>query len=438
MFRTTAIGSILGLFLVIMSGCSFGNDDDAPGASSTTPIERATTTSAANVAPTSQTLSSASPTTAAPVSSPVPSRDRTAQLAYFHIAPTDGESPATLAERAGFITLTHGDETYRDELRATGYVGLVLQFIVASEVNGPGPYRNSNDSCDASFKPLRNGVAREVGEFCAEVHPNEDWFLHNGAGERLYDQVGSTGVWYHMNPASEGWRTYAIQKMMRDLSGPDALGYDGIFLDNLELSRVKATQQLTNADGTIRELPSEDAFQKAWLGYLAAVASAVRPSGQLWANMVSDPNTGEGWNPYLEYLDGAMFPAFATGYDGLSVPKWTNNLVQAEAVLAAGKGVVAVGVGSRDDFDKQMFALASYLLVSDLRQTFFRYVSNENPIDFSSFWLYPNYDVTLGDPLGPRHKDGTTWRRDFECGFVTVTPLTRSSEIVQTECLNSD
>jgi hypothetical protein len=369
-----------------------------------------------------------------PPSGPHPDREPTGQLAYFHVAPIDGEAPEVLARHASFVTLTHGDELYREELRLAGYAGTVLQFIVAAEVNGPGPYLSANEECDRRFRPLRNGVARERGVFCDEIHPHEDWFLHNGAGERLYSVVGDTGVWYHMNPASAGWRAFALQQMVNDVRGPDALGFDGIFLDNVELSIAKVAGQMANSDGEVQEFTTNSQYRAAWIAYLTELSANLRPYGLMWANLIADPNDGQSWAPYLEHLDGGMMASFATGYRGLTAARWNNNLTQVEAAIAAGKGVVAVGLGERDDHDLQAFAFASYLLIAQGTQAYFRYVSGEDPLQLGEFWLYDNYEVTLGAPFGPRFRAGSVWRRDFECGYVEVDPSSRTAEIVQTQC----
>lgn len=376
-----------------------------------------------------------SPTAVPPLSGPHEGMPLTVELAYFHIAPDTNEPAALLADRAQFVTLTHGDEPFREQLREAGYDGRILQFLVASEVNGPGPYSSASEPCDDAFVPLRNGIARGRGEFCREIHPNEDWFLHNGAGERLYHIIGDTGVWYHMNPASEGWRDYALRGIQTDAVGPAALGFDGVLLDNVELSLVKVHKQLTNSDGIVREYGSENSYRAAWISYLEMISDALRPEVELWANMTADPNTGQSWQPYLDSLDGAMFPAFATGYGGLTPARWQNNLVQAENALEAGKGVVAVGLGDKSDRVQQQFALGSYLLIVQAGESWFRYVSSERRDELNSFWMYPNYDVTLGEPQGQRYQVGELWRRDFRCGYALVDPLTASAEVVQTECV---
>lgn len=359
-----------------------------------------------------------------------PASAASVKLGYFYIPPKDGTSTGTLASKAGFITLTQGNESYRDALRADGYTGTVLQYIVASEVEGPGPYANSAAACDSRFDPLRNQVTDQVGDFCKYVHPNESWFLHNGAGKRLYSDAGD-GVYYRMNPGSAGWRQFALGRMRTDLS---SLGYDGIFLDNVELSWTKSAYQLDNSDGVIKEYATDNAFGSAWLGYLSQLSSGLRPAGKLWANMINDPNSGSSWNPYLQYLDGGMFESFAVGYRGLSPARWDNNLRQAESALAAGKGVLAVSPGPKTDAVAQTFALSSYLLIADGGDAYFRYASNTNGHEYASFWLYPNYNVQLGSPTSARYTTGSLWRRDFDCGYVTVDPAARIGKIAATAC----
>lgn len=350
-----------------------------------------------------------------------------ARQAYFYTPPTDGTSVTTMATTSRFLILTEGGERYRNSLRSAGYGGQVLQYVVASESEGPGPYANSSAACDASYDPLSNQAADQVGDFCKHLHPNESWFLHNGAGKRLYHYWDGR-LYYHMNPASSGWRNFALTRMKADLS---SLGYDGIFLDNVELSMGKVRAQLANSDGVVKEFSGDAALRDAWAGYLATLSAGLRSNGVLWANMVADLNNGDTWDLYLQHLDGGMFEAFATGYSGLTAARWNNNLRQAESALANGKGVLMVGRGSKSDSARQQFAFASYLLVTTGAEAYFRYGHSGS---YGQWWQYANYDVALGDPLGPRYAVGANWRRDFDCGYVVVDPVARSGQIVETAC----
>jgi hypothetical protein len=357
---------------------------------------------------------------------------KSAQLGLFWNDPKDGTSVETIAATARIVSVSQGRETYRDSLRAAGYTGKVLQYMLAGEVEGPGPYANSSAACNSSYTPLHNQVADQRGDFCRYIHPNESWFVHNGAGKRLYATEG-TRVKYYMNLASPGWRAFARARMVADLQ---SLGYDGIFLDNVDLSRFRVTSRVNNADGTVRELPSDAAYREAWVGYLQVLSGAIRPGKQLWGNLTADLFDGTNWNAYMQHLDGAMSEGFATGYSasGLSVSRWTNMMQQAETAMAAGKGVLAVAQGEKADNARQTFGLASLLLVSDTTNGYFRYAKAGH---YDQWWLYNNYDISLGAPRGPRYQVGAVWKRDFACGTVTADPHLRTGTITATSCTST-
>ena len=90
-----------------------------------------------------------------------------------------------------------------------------------------------------------------------------------------------------------------------------------------------------------------------------------------------------------------------------------------------GKDIILVSQGTKDDLELQEFAFASYLLVNQGR-AIFRYANSNK---YREVWVYENYNVPLGAPLGPRYKDGDAWRRDFTNGTVMVNPDTHKSEI---------
>ena len=50
---------------------------------------------------------------------------------------------------------------------------------------------------------------------------------------------------------------------------------------------------------------------------------------------------------------------------------------------------------------------------------------------YAQWWLFDNYNVRLGAPLGPRYKVRHGWRRDFENGYVVVDQLERRAKIVE-------
>ncbi|MGZ6316777.1 MAG: putative glycoside hydrolase, partial [Anaerolineales bacterium] len=99
--------------------------------------------------------------------------------------------------------------------------------------------------------------------------------------------------------------------------------------------------------------------------------------------------------------------------------EWARQMSLAENALAAGKRLVLVAQGGRADFQLQRFALGSYLLITNGNASF-RYANADS---YLQAWVYPNYDLKLGTPLGARYLDGVAWRRDFSNGYVRVNPL---------------
>lgn len=367
---------------------------------------------------------------AAPASS-APADPVRVQEAYFYKPPKDGTTAEALAARADLIILTRTDEPFRDAVRRAGYAGVILQYMLAAEVSGPVDAVRADAPCNSEHRPWRNQAAFRVGEFCNLIHPNDDWFLHNEKGERLYTNwPGHTGYFYHMNPASPGWRAFLVARLRQALEGDDqepALGYDGVFLDNVALTLWKLRRQVSNSDGAVREFGSDEAYRTAWVALLTDVSNALRPARPVWANLIAESAPGSGWDEYLPYLDGVMVEAFATGWLGSVAPsEWERGLVQAEEVLRHEKGYLAV-VQAKDQ-TLLPFALASYLLITDGRRAFFRYAERG---DYAIFPHYPLLDTSLGAPKGPRYRqnDGT-WRRDFARGYVIADPVTQQAQIV--------
>ena len=87
--------------------------------------------------------------------------------------------------------------------------------------------------------------------------------------------------------------------------------------------------------------------------------------------------------------------------------------------------MILVAQGGENDVSRQEFAFASYLLVAD-GHTVFRYAHHSM---YREIWWYENYQFNLGAPLGPAIKDGSTWKRTFENGIVTVYPTNQTANI---------
>ncbi len=341
-------------------------------------------------------------------------------LAWFHKPPGDDTTAAQIAATNSYIHLTgRSDLPFRDELRAAGFKGPIYDYVSTYGAEGPDPASNSS-KCAYTRAPNDNNVAWSTGDFCKYINPNESWFLHNGKGQRLVDDYFGKGRWtYLMNPADPGWQAFSYQRMQQVYG---TLGYDGIWLDNLDLDIQRLTSQVTNSDGTVREYKSDEEWRTAMRGWLAGLRSAVGTT-PIWANVVGGGLAADSWDPYAPYLDGAMDESFAVNWlDTWRKPQdWSSQLERADRWLASGKGLVMVGQGAKDDDQRLRFTLASYLLVATGNQAFYRYTRFDS--FYNQLWLFPEYDTAraLGMPTGPRKETSPgVWRRPFTGGYVEV------------------
>ena len=391
-----------------------------PGTTTRTCTPTLTPTRTPTALPTGTPTPTRTPTrTATPAASPTPGGLPAFSLGWFHKPPSDGTTAAQLAAEDGYIHLTAGSDVwFRNQLRAAGYTGPVYTYIVANEVEGPGPYLNSSYACRMGWTPHDNNVAWNVDDFCNLVHPHESWFLHNGAGQRLVlDYFGTGQYWdFLMNPADPGWQAFNASRMAY---ARDTWGYNGVWLDNLDLDLSRARNAMMNSDGVVQEFATDAQYQTALLGWLAGVRGTLG-NFPIWANLVggTDPHA---WDSVRPYLDGGMSETFGVNWISgwLTAQQWQDEQTRAEAWLAAGKGLVTVGQGPQTDTARMRFTLASYLLVAQPGQAFFRYTRWDQY--YVGQWLYPEFDTAraLGAPTGTRQQVSSgVWRRTFAHGYV--------------------
>lgn len=353
-------------------------------------------------------------------------------LAYFYkppVAVLGAAAPqpaAFLARHYQLIILTHADEDFRDELRQRGYPGPLLQYIAPNEAEGPGPYANSHARCDVRYPTYQRTVVDQVGAFCRDVHPHEDWFLHDGRSRRLYDRYQSAnGVWrtsYDMNPASNGWRDYLIHRLRQY----QAMGWrDGFFLDNVDLTRTRFLRQ-AKGEG-LREFADDAAWRRAERGLLDAVRRAF-PRQPLWANFTYDPLTAASWGEYLPAVDGVMVEDFALGWRRSPLAA-AERLQQWQRVLAAhaqGKSLLLVAQGGREDCARLQFTFALASTLADGREragggapVFYRY-NDAFTDDYRQIWWQPEYEAPLPAPRAAARTAQGRVRRDYAQGDLQL------------------
>ncbi len=387
--RLISLPALLGVFLV--GGCSNLTIQSEP-----VPSEPAAASQPASEGQT-PTESTALQTTQTPLE---------ISLAWFYKPPTT--SLDELVADYDFFILTHNDESVRDELKNRGIEGPILQYLLLNEIMDPG-------SCEDA--PYNDQVAFKPGDYCWIQNNHPDWFLAAQDGGLL-----GPGQYHLMDSGNLGWQQFWLE---RASLLQENYGWDGIFLDNVEASRSK-----------IAEWGDEPAAYSDDASYQAAIESELKflytqyfqPNGRpVFANIiaVNDPQV---WLRYLQYLDGAMIENFATGWPGgtgLTASEWEQQMLMAQQAQAMGKTVILVAQGDAYDKQRQEFALASYLLVSD-GLAYFRYTNHST---YEEIWTFANQDVDLGAALGAYYQDGQNWRRDFSSGSVLVDPAAQTASI---------
>jgi Hypothetical glycosyl hydrolase family 15 len=328
------------------------------------------------------------------------------RLAWFYKPPDDGSLPI-LAENFDSFILTHKDEAQRDTLKSLGVTAPIYVYVQLVEIRDPG-------SCTEI--PQGNQVAFQPGDFCEINEQHPDWFLLDQNGNRIVDRNS-----YYMDPGNREYRAFWLQ---RASALQEQFHWDGIFIDNVEASLSKLTEE-----GIVpAKYPSDESYQVAIEGFLAYLRdNYFQLQGQpVLANIISirDWNV---WLRYLEYLDGAMIEAFAVDWsnDYRSPENWETQMAAVDQALSQNKALILVSQSEGPDPDRQQFALASYLLIANEKVSF-RYT---DAAGYREILLFDNYAMDLGKPVGPRKKEADSWRRDFTHGYVLVNPRMHSSEI---------
>jgi hypothetical protein len=346
-------------------------------------------------------------TNAQAANAPVLVTDQYINLAYFYKPPVDSDA-STLAKNFSTYILTRADEAFRDQLIASGVNAPILQYVRIEAIMDPG-------SCTA--KPYRDNVAYKIGDFCTISQDHPDWFLLDKNGNRI--KVDKK--YYLMDPGNQGWREFW---MSRTQESQEQLGWYGVFLDNVEASMSK----IKSLGAAPANYPDDASYQAAILGFLKYIYTGYfQPQGRpLLANIISLADSAV-WFSYMQYLDGGMDEAWAVDWNSgyRSAAEWNEELSRAEQTQNDGKYAILISQGAQSNNARQNFAFASYLLVTNGKAAF-RYTDSNS---YGKVWLYSNYELQLGSPLGPRYADGSLWKRDFTNGTVTVDPVNHTAQI---------
>lgn len=331
-------------------------------------------------------------------------------IAHFFKPPS--MDATTAVNNFNTIVLTNGDHVYRDQLTAAGFASTVPQYFRSEAIYDPG-------GCTTST--LNNTVAYNTGDFCWISQNHPDWFLLDQYGRRITVTTG--GSYYRMDPGNAGWRDFFVTRVIQS---QQQYGWTALFLDDVEGGFGKFF------DTKPVKYPDNISYQNAIQGFLQYlhVNYSQKYGRPVYGNIVARDSDAV-WFNYLQYLDGAMQERFAVDWNEtsyISANQWTKDMSMMEQTQANGKYVILVAPGYQADLNRENFAFASYLLISNGKAAF-RYSTDD---EYRNVWLYDNYKVNLGLPIGPRYPSGNVWRRDFTLGYVVVDPVNHTATITTT------
>ncbi len=333
------------------------------------------------------------------------SKQYSSNFAWFYKPPVNN-GLSLLPSRFDFYILTHRDEDERDTLRALGVDTPIPNYLLFAAIQDPG---------DCEKRPWGNQVAYLPGDFCKISVEHPDWFLLDTFGVR----IKSNKNFYSMDMGNPEFQEFWFNRS-RDLQ--IRYGWNGVFLDNVEASLSEHI-----LEGKIpAKYPTDKSIQAAVEGFLSYLQK--QNIGPLYANIIAIRNR-DIWLSYISYLDGAMLENFAVDWKGgdLSYSEWVEEQNMMLTSQYMEKKLILVSQGDQDDFQRQQFAYASYLLVND-GLAYFRYALNHYAYD--EVWWYGNYDLDFGRSLGPAYNEGRVWIRDFENGQVRVYPDEVRADII--------
>jgi hypothetical protein len=259
----------------------------------------------------------------------------------------------------------------------------------------------------------------------AAEHP--EWILRDAAGRRLYIPWGCDTSKHTCpqfagdisNPEFRAWWVNRARQKLR--SG----NYAGLWLDDVNLDF-----QVGDGDGKFAA-PRDPATRAPmtednWRRYMAEFVEKIRrdlPEAEIVHNTIWYAGGGQGSrNPYVRReiaaADGITVEhGFNDG--GLRGGTGTFSLAALmdfiDSLNAAGKKVYIGNAGGDHPTEASMeYAVACYLLVNN-GNDFLADSANVTP---DRWW--PVLDSDVGAALGPRHRVGSSWRRDFAGGSVVV------------------
>ena len=238
-----------------------------------------------------------------------------------------------------------------------------------------------------------------------------------------------------VDPANTEYRTW-----LKDwCSSKIALGYDGIFADNMPSPTYPASWSLPPS---INPRTGEIYTDAEWYADTLGLTDFIRTTTNIIGNGIPQADGQYGYyanldksNTIVSHLDGILIEGpIAWSFDDFNSRNssiWKQNMDLIVQLSSTGKMVLFSNSGSSDMETNTIatFAYCSYMLVAESNT----YLKFRGEIYMSqSFWT-GLVNTDCGVSLGKMYAQGSEYRRDYTNGYYWVNPTTKTAGFQQTE-----
>ena len=283
------------------------------------------------------------------------------------------------------------------------------------------PYFDSRLSWYPNAWEYKDAYAIYQSSSVSRDHP--DWILKDANGQNLFIPYGCSGgtcPQYAADIGNPDFQDYFIASQ----SARMAAGYVGIFVDDVNLSRITVSDETGRLVAPIDPRTGTEMTLVDWRQYFAEFMERVRdafPDSEIAHNVHWWTNRSD---PFVaRQLDAANWINFERGISDSGIRGGTGKygfetlLGLIDWLHDRDKHIVMEddddnGIQERD------YELAFYLLINDGKGDMLASDGDPTRIIPSSFWS--GYLTNLGYANGSHYRWNDLFRRDFECGIVLV------------------
>ena len=299
------------------------------------------------------------------------------------------------------------------------------------------PYFDSRLDWYPNAWAYKDAMAIKPGWSIYSDHPN--WVLRDVEGNELYVRWGcsnGTCPQYAADIGNPDFRSWWIEGAVKLI---DELGYAGLWVDDVNLDwRISNGRSETVIP--VNPRTGQPMSLADWRRYFAEFMEELRealPDAEIAHNTIwyagYDSFVGRQWRAadYINFERGISDGGIVQGTGKYGFETFLNTV---KKVHSFGRHII---LDDDDDTSAQErdYELGFYFLIND-GQDLVGADGDRGRMNPDNFW--DGYKTNLGAPLGDWYKSGQVFKRNFECGTVTVNqPPVSTAEIVKRECSNN-